>query len=233
MTNSDPTPNSLNSTTASNTVKARTYSKLDLTPEEEKLLQQVWKKVFNKLNGIEIEEEEEKKPVSSTGSFGRLSFKKMWKSSSQTSINELFLNKSGEELKSSLWSLVQSDHPDALLIRYIVARKWVVDDAVRMFLGSLEFFKTEPIIKLQLEGERSINKEQLESGAFYFHQTDKDGYLTLYIHAAKSIPSNYTNDEQLSYTLNIITTSYLMLTKLGTITIVFDLNGFTMANLVS
>lgn len=215
----------------SNSVKARTYNKLDLNDEQLTKLKQVWKKVLDKFNNIEPKPVEDKN-ASNTGTFGRFSLKNMVRMSSSTP-TEPELKVPGEELKSAYWNVVQADHPDSLVLRYLVARKWNVDDAVKMFLSSLEFFNGDVLRKVQTEGERCIKSSQLDSGAFYFHQTDKEGYLTLYVHAAKNFPSQYTNDEQLMYTLSIMITGYLMVGELGTITVVFDLAGFTMANLVS
>jgi CRAL/TRIO, N-terminal domain len=48
-----------------------------------------------------------------------------------------------EELHSAFWSMVKSDHPDALLLRFLRARKWDVQRALVMLVSTMRWRSKE------------------------------------------------------------------------------------------
>jgi hypothetical protein len=44
-----------------------------------------------------------------------------------------------EELREAFWSMVKHDHPDALLLRFLRARKWDVHAALVMFVSTIHW----------------------------------------------------------------------------------------------
>ena len=48
-----------------------------------------------------------------------------------------------EALRATFWSMVKHDHPDALLLRFLRARKWDVDKALVMMMSTMRWRSTD------------------------------------------------------------------------------------------
>lgn len=48
-----------------------------------------------------------------------------------------------EDLRQSFWSMVKNDNPDALLLRFLRARKWDVEKALVMLVSTLQWRRNE------------------------------------------------------------------------------------------
>lgn len=94
--------------------------------------------------GRSTEEEEDSKSVSSASGI----------SSSLASINitdgddkygqskefqQALVDLSPEEIRSAFWSMVKQDNPDALVLRFLRARKWDVKKALIMFISTMRW----------------------------------------------------------------------------------------------
>lgn len=105
-----------------------------------------------------------------------------------------------EELREAFWSMVKHDHPDALLLRFLRARKWDVHAALVMFVSTIHWRAKEMhvdddimyngeglAIKESKNGQGSEKKEgddfmaQLRMGKSFLHGTDKDGRPCCYV----------------------------------------------------
>lgn len=103
-------------------------------------------------------------------------------------------NSAPEDLRKAFWSMVKHDHPDALLLRFLRARKWDVEKALVMLISTMhwraeEIHVDDDIIKRgelgMLEesksGDAKVKKEgedflaQMRMGKSFLHGVDKEG----------------------------------------------------------
>lgn len=86
-----------------------------------------------------------------------------------------------EQLRTSLWNNVLSDNPDALVLRFLRARKWHVGNGLTMLLKAFKWRLDENVEDVKVLGDNELDekypkfKNQLEMGKFYVHGTDKAG----------------------------------------------------------
>lgn len=99
-----------------------------------------------------------------------------------------------EDLRRAFWSMVKHDSPDALLLRFLRARKWDVQNALVMLISTMHWRLHEMNIDDDVmkngestaladslnSSEPTVKKEgidfltQLRMGKCYFHGTDKE-----------------------------------------------------------
>jgi hypothetical protein len=213
-----------------NNAKARTYgSYLNLTDEQNVAIKEFWTLVLDRLNDKPITQKEEAPKNKSS----KWKLKGILGGAAEEPVDLRVSDKSGEELKSILSRMVRYDHPDVKAVKYLMDRNWKVIDAYRMFINSLDFFGSDVYCQVAKEGERSVNINQLNSNESVYYQYCKDGRLILYIWACRNFPSKYSNDENMKAVINLLNNHYLLLGDHSNITIVYNMNGFSMANSVS
>ena len=99
-----------------------------------------------------------------------------------------------EELRQTFWSMVKCDNPDALLLRFLRARKWDIEKALVMMVSTMQWRAKEmhvdddivrtgeaaalddsasPDAAVKKEGADFM--EQLRLGKSYLHGTDREG----------------------------------------------------------
>lgn len=99
-----------------------------------------------------------------------------------------------EDLRRAFWSMVKHDNPDALLLRFLRARKWDVQNALAMLISTMHWRLHEMNIDDDVikngesaalsaslnSSDRTVKKEgtdfmtQLRMGKCYFHGIDKE-----------------------------------------------------------
>ena len=103
-------------------------------------------------------------------------------------------NQKPEELRDAVWSMVKHDNPDALLLRFLRARKWHVQNALIMMIATLHWRQQDQHVDDDiiyhgelgaLEESQSSNAEtkkagsdflmQLRLGKSFVHGQDKEG----------------------------------------------------------
>ncbi|KAF9337798.1 hypothetical protein BG006_002518 [Podila minutissima] len=84
----------------------------------------------------------------------------------------------GEDIKTCFWKLTMMDHPDLIVLKFIRARKWVLDDALKMFLNALKWRIVERIDELielsdvELDAKYPKFIEQMQKGKGYLRGAD-------------------------------------------------------------
>lgn len=157
---------------------------------------------------------------------------------------------SKEQLRDAFWTATKQDNPDAYLLRFLRARKWDVNAAIVMMFSSTGWnieTKTQEDIVFQGEGgalrmSTSSNAEerregedfmtQLRMGKSFLHGVDVDGRPCCFVRVRLHRQGEQCEKSLERFTIHTIETARTMLrSPVDTATIVFDMSGFTLANM--
>ncbi|KAK6509409.1 hypothetical protein TWF481_004155 [Arthrobotrys musiformis] len=150
-----------------------------------------------------------------------------------------------EELRTTFWGFVKYDNPDALLLRFLRARKWDVEKALVMMVSTMHWRGQEVHVEdIARDGEavafaaEKTDKtaegfmKQLRMGKSYIHGTDREERPVCYVNVRLHKAADQTPESLERYTIYLIETTRLMLKQpVDTAAIVFDMTGFGMANM--
>ncbi|KAF9091047.1 hypothetical protein BGX27_002083, partial [Mortierella sp. AM989] len=90
---------------------------------------------------------------------------------------------SGKDMYEAFWKVTMMDHPDLIALKFIRARKWVLEDALKMFLNALKWRIVERIDELSELSDVELDKkypkfiEQMQKGKGYLQTIHR---FTLY-----------------------------------------------------
>ncbi|KAL8656614.1 MAG: hypothetical protein Q9210_000152 [Variospora velana] len=156
-----------------------------------------------------------------------------------------------ENLRNAFWSMVKHDHPDGLLLRFLRARKWDVHNALVMLIATMNWRMKEQQVDDDImkngEGQAvadsssskaAVKREaedflaQLRLGKSFLHGTDREGRPMCFIRVRLHKQGEQSNTSLERYTVYTIETARLLLaSNVDTAAIVFDMTGFSMANM--
>ncbi|MCJ1399292.1 hypothetical protein MMC11_002494 [Xylographa trunciseda] len=158
---------------------------------------------------------------------------------------------SPEELRKAFWSMVKHDHPDGLLLRFLRARKWDVEKALVMMVSTMQWRSHDMHVDddIMYNGEAAAYKDATEStgaiqkegedfmkimrlGKSFLHGCDKEGRPICVVRARLHRAGEQSEASLERVTVHIIETARLLLSPpVDSATIVFDMTGFSMANM--
>ncbi|RMZ82280.1 hypothetical protein DV738_g1857, partial [Chaetothyriales sp. CBS 135597] len=158
---------------------------------------------------------------------------------------------SPELIRDAFWTMAKADNPDTLALRFLRARKWDVNKALVMMVSTLQWrkfdFKVDDDVLFRGEGgaladsestDAAVKKEgndfltQLRLGKSFMHGIDKQGRPISYIRVRLHHGGDQTVKSIEQFTVHMIETSRLCLKHpVETGTILFDMTGFTLANM--
>jgi hypothetical protein len=143
---------------------------------------------------------------------------------------EILATQSPESLREAFWSMVKADHPDALLLRFLRARKWDVDKALVMLVSTMKWRSQEQHVDddVVLRGEGgaledskssdpAVRREgedflaQLRLGKSFLHGTDKEGRPLCFVRVRLHRGGEQTEKSLERYTVYVIETARLAL----------------------
>jgi hypothetical protein len=245
----------------------------NLTPEQEEKLRKLWTAVFQ-LTGVADEESsgaELLSPKEDTGSadadpkkkrgFGMFKKGKSGASTPTEStdedkynetkqFHETLAKETPETIRHTIWSMVKHDHPDALVLRFLRARKWDVEKALVMLVATMnwrhndmkvdaDIMKNGDAFAIEDEKTDSPTKQisadmmkQLRMGKSFLHGTDKQGRPICVVRVRLHKAGQECEESLERYTVYIIETARMTLEPpVDTACIVFDMTGFSMANM--
>jgi hypothetical protein len=168
----------------------------------------------------------------STPDIGRLSLSTEDDKFGQTAdFKAAIANTPPEDLRTAFWSMVKHDHPDALLLRFLRARKWDVEKALVMMISTMhwrleEMHVDDKIIKhgelgalteasTTTDAKAKKNDEdflvQLRMGKSYLHGLDKEGRPMCVVRARLHKAGEQTEESLEKFTVFTIETARLLL----------------------
>ena len=144
--------------------------------------------------------------------------------------HNVIANQSPEELRKAFWSMVKHDNPDGLLLRFLRARKWDVQNALIMLVATMHWRLQEMHVDddIMLKGEggaleevkssnASLRKEsedflaQARLGKSFIHGTDKEGRPMCFVRVRLHRKGEQSEPSLERYTVFEIETARLML----------------------
>lgn len=162
-------------------------------------------------------------------------------------------NSSPETIRATIWAMIKHDHPDALVLRFLRARKWDVEKALVMLVSTMNWRANEMHVddEIMAKGEAgmveltqsSVAKEkqlgedflaQIRMGKSFLHGVDNKGRPLCVVRVRLHHQGEQCEESLERYTVYLIETARMVLRPpVDTATIVFDMTGFSMANMVS
>ncbi|KAI0127958.1 CRAL/TRIO domain-containing protein [Xylariales sp. AK1849] len=164
---------------------------------------------------------------------------------------ETLAERTPASIRDSIWNMVKMDHPDQLVLRFLRARKWDVQKALAMLISTMKWRQDTKVDEdIMLNGEEyfllqeqqgSDGKskkfakdflDQMRMGKSFSHGIDKEGRPTTIVRARLHRAGEQSQESLERYTIYLIETNRLMLkAPVDTGTVVFDMTGFSMANM--
>ena len=144
--------------------------------------------------------------------------------------HKLLESQSPEKLRRAFWSMVKHDNPDGLLLRFLRARKWHVQNALVMMVATMHWRLTEmkvdddivrrgeggaaddsasPDAAIKREGHDFL--QQMRMGKSFLHGTDKEGRPMCFVRVRLHKQGEQTEAAVERYTVYTIETARLLL----------------------
>jgi hypothetical protein len=167
----------------------------------------------------------------STPDIGRLSMSADEDKFGQTAeFKAALANTPPEELRRTFWSMVKHDHPDALLLRFLRARKWDVEKALIMMISTMhwrsdEMHVDDEVVKngelaalehmTSTDAKTKKNSEdfitQLRMGKSFLHGLDNEGRPMCFVRARLHKAGEQTEESLEKFTVYTIETARMLL----------------------
>ncbi|KAF9272504.1 hypothetical protein BGZ68_002353, partial [Mortierella alpina] len=142
-----------------------------------------------------------------------------------------------DQLRPLLWDNAMGDHPDALVLRFVRARKWNIVNAFNMMVKAFKWRLDEDIAAVKYSTDEQLNElypkffEQLDSGKFYIHGTDLENRVVAYLNVRLHKPNDQPGKTLEKLTVYVMECARVLLVHpVETVCLVFDLTGFSLSN---
>ncbi|CAJ2508831.1 Uu.00g138570.m01.CDS01 [Anthostomella pinea] len=156
-----------------------------------------------------------------------------------------------EEIRATIWAMVKHDNPDALLLRFLRARKWDLQRALVMLISTMNWrcseMRVDDDIMANGEEHAVLNEKsgdektkklsedflaQMRIGKSYCYGIDKSGRPICVVRARLHKSGEQSEEALERFTVYLIETTRLLLNPpVDTGCVLFDLTGFSLANM--
>ncbi|ORX57604.1 CRAL/TRIO domain-containing protein [Hesseltinella vesiculosa] len=152
----------------------------------------------------------------------------------------------GEELAGTFWNMVAGDNADAVVLRFLRARKWDLDAAFNMLMNCLRWRIVSRVDDITALGEHGVKNElnnlkpgmgdsfieNLHSNKSVLGGPDKDGRPISYINVRFHKKEDQDHEVIKVMTLYFMESSRMIVHQpVESSCIVFNMEGFTLANM--
>jgi hypothetical protein len=144
--------------------------------------------------------------------------------------HEALASMSPETLRATFWSMVKHDHPDALLLRFLRARKWDVERALAMMVSTMRWRSSEVHVDddIMKNGElasleaangsdptkRRLGDDflaQMRLGKSFLHGVDKNGRPMCFVRVRLHKQGEQSEESLERYTVFVIESARMVL----------------------
>lgn len=144
--------------------------------------------------------------------------------------HDALANMSPASLRATFWSMVKHDHPDALLLRFLRARKWDVNKALIMMVSTMRWRSTEVHVDddIMKNGELGALEDsngsdpakkkmgqdfltQMRMGKSFLHGVDGEGRPMCFVRVRLHKQGEQSEESVERYTIFIIETARMVL----------------------
>ncbi|KAF9144691.1 hypothetical protein BGX30_011891 [Mortierella sp. GBA39] len=144
----------------------------------------------------------------------------------------------GAEMYKTFWKLTMMDHPDLIVLKFIRARKWVLDDALKMFLNALKWRIVERLDELvelsdvELDAKYPKFIEQMRKGKGYLRGADPLGRPMSVVNTRLHHKADQPAETIHRFTLYTMECGRTVLPDGSeTVIVIFDLSNFGLDNM--
>jgi len=144
--------------------------------------------------------------------------------------HDALASQSPESLRATFWSMVKHDHPDALLLRFLRARKWDVEKALVMMVSTMSWRSTTMHVDddIMKHGELELLEDtqgsdvtkanlgrdflqQMRLGKSYLHGSDKENRPMCFVRVRLHKQGEQSEESLERYTVFIIESARMVL----------------------
>ena len=119
-----------------------------------------------------------------------------------------------------------------ILLRWLRARKWNVDDAIEQLMDTLKWRIASNLNQIVANGESELSHDELLTGKTFYVGRDREGRPIDYISVKDHIKGQFTSEETEKLTIFYMETGRKLLhTPVEAVTVIFDMTGFGMKNM--
>ncbi|KAG5949928.1 hypothetical protein E4U53_005646, partial [Claviceps sorghi] len=143
---------------------------------------------------------------------------------------EILASQKPEDIRETFWEMMRHDHPDALVLRYLRARKWNVDQALVMLISAVNWRSSKMKVDQDImkngeagavadekSGDAEAKKagcdfmKQIRAGKSFLHGTDRAGRPICVVRARLHKAGEESPESLERYTIFVIETARLAL----------------------
>ncbi|CAF2484784.1 unnamed protein product [Rotaria sp. Silwood2] len=134
--------------------------------------------------------------------------------------------------EEELFLAIAYDNPDAVLLRWLRARKWDIKAALQQLMDTIKWRHEWGVKELLTKGETDLCYDEIITGKTYFMGHDRDGRPINYVSAKEHIKDQFPSEATEKLTVFSMETGRKLLQPPNeSVTVIFDLHGFGLKNM--